>query len=139
MKSENIIIGTFVKKVRILSFLEFLHNKFDVNISKTFVFKVDDNNLEYLVTFSVNKDNDIFPKLHDATVLHVKNGCLFSINALNKYIEQIKDNNYIDNLNYQVNWDELKDTLLITTNKVLKISKLYKITDKCALINNLLP
>ena len=137
MKFENIIIGTFVKKVKILSFLEFLHNRFKININKAFIFTVEDNDKEYLVTFSVNRNNDIFPKLHDATVLHVKNGCLFSINALNKYIEQVKDE-YTDNVDYNVKWDDLKDILLITTNDMLKMPRLNKITDRCDLLDNLL-
>lgn len=137
MKFENIIIGTFVKKTKILSFLEFLHNRFKININKAFIFTVEDNDKEYLVTFSVNRNNNIFPKLHDATVLHVKNGCLFSINALNKYIEQVKDE-YTDNVDYNVEWDDLKDILLITTNDMLKMPRLNKISDRCDLLDNLL-
>lgn len=133
--NNNVIIGTFVKKNRILAFLEFLKYKMHVNIDKTFVFNVEGNDIEYLVTFSSPRNNPYFTQLHDATVLHTKNGCLFSINALNMYIDtlNIKDVSHMD---FEVDWDNLKDTLLITTNGTLKQSKLFKIKDKCLLIND---
>lgn len=136
MKNNNgVIIGTFVKKSKILTFLEFLRNKLGINIDKVYVFNVEYNESEYLVTFSSAKNSPLFTQLHDATVLHTKNGCLFSINALNMYID-IKNDKKIPHQEFKVNWDELKDSLLITTNGVLKISKLFKIEDKCILINN---
>lgn len=133
MNSGGVIIGTFVKKTKILGFLEFLRNKLHINIDKVFVFNVEDNDIEYLVTFSSPRNNPCFAQLHDATVLHIKNGCLFSINALNVYID-MRNINGIPHKDFQVNWDELKNTLLITTNGTLKISKLFKIEDKCKLM-----
>lgn len=134
MSKNGVIIGTFVKKTKILSFLEFLKNKIHVNIHKVFVFKVEDNETEYLVTFSSSKNNPLFSKLHDATVLHIKNGCLFSINALNMYIDSKIGDTVLYHEKYKVDWNSLKDTLLITTNGVLKMAKLFKIKDKCQLI-----
>lgn len=135
MNNSGVIIGTFVKKSKILSFLEFLHNKIHLNIDKVFVFNVQDNDIEYLVTFSSPRNNPYFTQLHDATVLHTKNGCLFSINALNMYIDS-KNVDNIPHKDFKVNWNELKDSLLITTNGSLKLSKLYKIEDKCSLMTN---
>lgn len=133
MGNNSVIIGTFVKKNKILTFLEFLRNKLYINIDKTFVFNVEDNESEYLVTFSAFKNNNYFQHLHDATVLHTKNGCLFSINALNMYIDS-QTSGDVNHCDFKVNWDDLKDTLLITTNGNLKISNLYKIEDKCKLM-----
>lgn len=127
--SNGVIIGTFVKQSKILTFLEFLKNKLNIDISKVFIFQIEGNKTEYLVTFSSSKKGKFLYKLHDATILHTKNGCLFSINALNKYI----DRNNPENLPYnkfEVNWNELKNTLLITTNGQLKISNINKIKDK---------
>ena len=129
MKKNGVIIGIFVKKHKILTFLEFLKNKLKLNIDKVFVFDVENNTVEYLVTFSAPRNNSYYSRLHDATILHTKNGCLFSINALNKYI----DANNPEKLPYDkfdVNWDELKNCLLITTNGHLKVSNLHKVKDK---------
>lgn len=126
MKRNGVIIGTFVKKTRILSFLEFLKNKFNIGLEKTFIFEIEDNTTEYLVTFSSFKNNPYFKVLHDATILHTKNGCLFSINALNKYIESSKQDNSSKN-RVKVDWSLLKNMLMITTNGKLKLNKLIKL------------
>lgn len=129
MSNNGVIIGTFVKQNKILTFLEFLKNKLSLNLDKIFVFTIENNKTEYLVTFSSPRKSVHFHKLHDATILHTKNGCLFSINALNKYIEKNNPEN-LPRDKFEVNWDILKNTLLITTNGHLRISKLTKIKDK---------
>ena len=61
--------------------------------------------------------------------MHVKNGCLFSINALNKLIDSLKTNENPNN-EYLINWDEYKDKLIILTKGELSISNLIKVEDK---------
>lgn len=129
MSNNGVIIGSFVKQNKILSFLEFLKNKLFLNLDKIFVFTMENNKTEYLVTFSSSRKSKYLCKLHDTTILHTKNGCLFSINALNKYIEQ-NNPEKLPHDKFEVNWDILKDTLLITTNGHLKITRLEKIKDK---------
>ena len=51
MSVNGIIIGTFVKKNKILSFLETLKHGFKVNLDKVFIYSIDTNKYEYLVTF----------------------------------------------------------------------------------------
>ena len=132
MSRKGIIIGSFVKKTKILSFLENLKYVFGIDLSKVFVYSIDSNNKEYLVTFkSFNKDK-FANKLFNFTIMHVKNNCLFSINAINKLIEQEynhsgdKENNEIE-----LNWDLYKNKLIILAGGELKINDLTKIEDKC--------
>jgi len=132
MSRKGIIIGSFVKKTKILSFLENLKYVFGVDLSKVFVYSIDSNDKEYLVTFkSFNKDK-FANKLFNSTIMHVKNNCLFSINAINKLIEQEynhsgdKENNEIE-----LNWDLYKNKLIILAGGELKINDLTKIEDKC--------
>ena len=132
MSRKGIIIGSFVKKTKILSFLENLKYVFGIDLSKVFVYSIDSNDKEYLVTFkSFNKDK-FANKLFNSTIMHVKNNCLFSINAINKLIEQEynhsgdKENNEIE-----LNWDLYKNKLIILAGGELKINDLTKIEDKC--------
>lgn len=129
MNKNSLIIGTFVKKNRILSFLETLKSQYRVNIEKTFVYQIDTNQYEYLVTFKTNDKDAFIGKLPNATVMHVKNGCLFSINALNKLIDTLNDGD-IPNSEFVIDWDEYKDKLIIQTNGVLNIANINKIEDK---------
>lgn len=129
MSVNGIIIGTFVKKNKILSFLETLKHEFKVNLDKVFVYSIDTNKYEYLVTFKTYDKERFIKNLSNATVMHVKNGCLFSINALNKLIEKENSDSDKPNNEYLIDWDKYKDKLIIQTNGELSLSNLSKIED----------
>ncbi len=129
MSTNGIIIGTFVKKYKILSFLETLKHGFKVNLDKVFVYSIDTNKFEYLVTFKTYDKERFIKNLSNATVMHVKNGCLFSINALNKLIEKENSDSDKPNNEYLIDWDKYKDKLIIQTNGELSLSNLSKIED----------
>jgi hypothetical protein len=132
MAKNGIIIGTFVKKKKILSFLEDLITNYRIKSDKIFVYNIDTNKFEYLVTFRTFDKEKFIKKLPNASVMHVKNGCLFSINALNKLIDGLKTNESPNN-EYLIDWDEYKDKLIILTGGELSISNLTKIEDKSEL------
>lgn len=129
MSVNGIIIGTFVKKNKILSFLETLKHGFKVNLDKIFIYSIDTNKYEYLVTFKTYNKERFIKNLSNATVMHVKNGCLFSINALNKLIEKENSDSDKPNNEYLIDWDKYKDKLIIQTNGELSLSNLSKIED----------
>lgn len=129
MSVNGIIIGTFVKKNKILSFLETLKYGFKVNLDKVFVYSINTNKYEYLVTFKTYDKERFIKNLNNATVMHVKNGCLFSINALNKLIEKENSDSDKPNNEYLIDWDKYKDKLIIQTNGELSLSNLSKIED----------
>ena len=129
MSVNGIIIGTFVKKNKILSFLETLKHGFKVNLDKVFIYSIDTNKYEYLVTFKTYNKERFIKNLSNATVMHVKNGCLFSINALNKLIEKENSDSDKPNNEYLIDWDKYKDKLIIQTNGKLSLSNLSKIED----------
>jgi hypothetical protein len=106
-----------------------LKSQYKVNIDKTFVYDIDTNQYEYLVTFKTMEKDAFIGKLANATVMHVKNGCLFSINALNKLIETLNDGD-TPNSEFVIDWSGYKDKLIIQTNGVLCISNITKIEDK---------
>ena len=134
MSKNGIIIGTFVKKNKILSFLELLRAKFGIKLDRVFIYEIDTNKFEYLVTFKTFDKDKFIKKISNATVMHVKNGCLFSINALNRLIDQEKGNDEPNN-EYIVDWEKYKDCLIILTGGELSISKLTKIEDKSVFFN----
>jgi hypothetical protein len=134
MSTNGIIIGTFVRKNKILSFLETLRGDYGIKLEKVFVYEIDTNQSEYLVTFKTFDKDRFIKKISNATVMHVKNGCLFSINALNRLIEKEKGDN-VPNNEYLVDWNKYKDNLIILTGGELSISKLSKIEDKSVFFN----
>ena len=129
MSTKGIIIATFVRKNKILSFLERLRNEFKIGLSRVFVYKVDTNTSEYLVTFKAFDRNEYIGKIENATVMHVKNGSLFSINALNKLIDREKDDDEKPNNEFVLDWSKYRDKLIIQVSGELRISNLKKIQD----------
>lgn len=124
------LIGVFVKKNKILAFLEMLKYKYSIGVNRVFIYEIENNSLEYLVTFKATNKELYLKVLRNATVLHVKNGCLFSINALNKLIEI---ENGQASSEYIVDWNLYRNKLLILTNGKLFIEKINKIDDKCSI------
>ena len=129
MNNNSILIGTFVKKYKILGFLEFLKNKLSLNLDRVFVYVIEDNKDEYLVTFRSTRENKSYYRIYDSTIMHVKNGCIFSINALNALIDQEKENDQ-DNKEYQLDWNKYHNKLLVFTNDELQIKDIEKVEDK---------
>jgi hypothetical protein len=129
--NKSVLIGTFVKKEKILTFLEYLKVKLNIDIKKIRIYNVKSNIFEYLVTFKTYNKEKYLSKIRYSTVMHVKNGCLFSINALNKLIE--KENGEI-NKEYQLEWEKYKGMIIIQTNGQLVIEKLNKIEDKSTIL-----
>lgn len=133
MLKKGVIIGTFVNKNKILSFLEELKTKFYVKIDKVFVYNIESNEKEYLVTFKTFDKDRFIKYLQNSTVMHVKNNCIFSINALNKLIEQELTTGDEKPYNeIEVDWNLYKDKLIILTNGILNIANISKIDDKCS-------
>jgi hypothetical protein len=135
MSVNGIIIGTFVKKNKILSFLEVLMMVYKIKLEKVYVYNIDTNKSEYLVTFKTFDKDRFIKNLPNSTVMHVKNGCLFSINALNKLIEKENSNCDTPNNEFLVDWGKYKDKLIILTNGELSISNLTKVEDKSEFFN----
>lgn len=128
MNNKGVLIGTFVSKKQILQFLELLNTKYHISYNKIFVYSIENNHYEYLVTFKALEKEIYLKNIENSTVMHVKNNCLFSINALNRLIQQETGSN---NKDYQLDWNQYKDKLIILTNGNLSIEKLNKVEDKC--------
>lgn len=130
MLNKKHLIGTFVKKHKILSFIEKLKNTSKIKSKDIFLFTIEGNENEYLLTFKTGTINRLINSFYKSTTLHVKNGCLFSINALNKLIEKENNTTINNHKDYVIDWEKYRDNLIIMTGGKLCIYKLNRITDK---------
>ena len=134
LTKKGVIIGSFISKDKVLSFLELLKYKFGVDLSKVYIYTISKNYKEFLVTFKTYNKDKFIKKLHGSTIMHVKNGCLFSINALNRLIEieyNVKEEKPYNEV--EIDWNFYKNKLIVLTNGKLNINDLSKIEDKCSL------
>lgn len=134
-KSKLNIIGVFVKKSEILCFLEKLMKDFNLPMKRIFVYTIERNKNEYLVSIKTYEKEKYVKNLERASILHVKNGCLFSINALNKLIDTLNQDSETPNSEYAIDWGNYKDQLMLIVNGELILSKLEKVDDLSILFN----
>jgi hypothetical protein len=131
---KGVIIGNFISKDKILSFLELLKYKFGIDLNRVYIYTISTNDKEFLVTFKTYNKDKFIKKLYGSTIMHVKNGCLFSINALNRLIEMEYDFKEEKPYNeVEIDWEFYKNKLIVITNGKLNINDLSKIEDKCSL------
>lgn len=135
MSNKGVLIAIFIKKNKILSELESLKNDFNIEYDKINIYSIEDNEEEYLATFK-SYTKEYVSKIPNSSVMHVKNKCIFSINALNKLIDSLNKDSNVPNNEYPVNWDNYKNKLIILTNNQLNIKKLTKIEDKSIFFND---
>lgn len=129
MFKKEVILGNFVKKNKILSYLEHIHNEFNIVYKNLFIYSIENNEEEYFVTFKIESvKRNAFNNIKGGTIFHFKQGCIFSINALNKLIDDI--NPTTDKKSFQINWEEYKNHLIIVIDNNYQIKKIDKIEDK---------
>ena len=125
----NKLFCTFVVKVDLDYFLDKLIDTYSIINDKIYVLDLVENSLEVICTYNLESANINY--IPDNTILvHRKkeSNTLYTINALNALI--VKLNGKSDN-NYQVNWYNYKNQLLLTPQNELKIynTKLNKIVE----------
>ena len=137
MLKKRHLIGTFVNKHKVLSFIEKIKNSTKIDVKNIFIFTIEGNNNEYLLTFKSVNNNRYLNKLYKSTTLHVKNGCLFSINALNELIKEENSGSIQNHKEYLIDWSKFKNKLMIMTSGKLSLYKISKIEDITVFINYL--
>lgn len=125
-ESKRSIVGVYVQKPRILSFIETLRYKYKVKYKNIRIYELERNNKEYLVSIKTYDKDRIAAELR-CSVFHIKHGCLFSINGLNKLIE--KDCGNKKDLDCQINWEDYTDKLIVTQADELSVSTIKKVED----------
>lgn len=128
-----LLIASFVPKTTVNWFLAYLDDKFKIKKENLFIYEIDDNDLEYLITFKIksNKKIDLNFYFSNATIVNIKNGCIFSINGLNRLIESEVDSEQ-GNVNYKnhiINWGQYKDKLILSNKNNLIIKSIKKINN----------
>ena len=129
MFKKEVILANFIKHNNVLSYLEKIHNEYGIAYRSIFVYNIDGNKSEYLVTFKIDANGkDIVNEIDGSTIFHYKNRCLFSINALNKLILSLcKD---IEKTNeYKLDWTKYEDKLITVSGQNISIKNIKKIND----------
>ena len=130
MAEKCILVGSFVRKERILSYLEKVKNTCGVPYERVFVYYIGGNDDEYLVTFKSFHGDRWNKRINRTVVMHVKNGCIFSINGLNSLLRETGSEN-----DGEVDWASYSGKLITANDGKLSINDIKKIEDKCVFLN----
>jgi hypothetical protein len=123
--NRTILLASFIFPERIEWFLNYLKNKFNIEKEKVFCFENLDDESKVIITFRLTIEDgkplnlkNLFP---NAVIIHKKGDALYTINALNKLIEEKYPDSIgnMDNKNVKINWSEYQNKfILINDNKL---------------------
>lgn len=129
--TKTLLIASFAPKTNIDWFIKYLDNKFLIKKENIFIYEISDNEDDYLLTFKLKNNKKIDLKFYfsNATIVNIKNGCIFSINGLNKLIELETncEKGNVDYKNHKIKWNEYIDKLILSSKDKLLIKTIKKI------------
>jgi hypothetical protein len=121
--NKELLLASFIFPERVDWFLEYLKTEF--NINKVFCYKNLDDESKVIMTFRINVNpekplnfKNLFP---NAVIIHKKGNALYTINAINKLIEERYPDSIgnIDKKSITINWSEYQNKfILINQNKL---------------------
>lgn len=132
MDKKFVILGKFINGKNIDKFIDKLETKYNIPQNKVFIFKILDEDDNYLITFRFLLDNKRinFKHLFNGLIhLHKKNNTLYTINSLNKLIEKESDIS-IGNIDYNsfiIDWPNYKNKLILTKDNELVFFNIKRI------------
>jgi hypothetical protein len=122
MKSSQLLC-TFCEKSELDNTIEQIKNTYELVFNSVYVLENIDDANQLILTYNV--DSSVEPKgLIPASTISVHRkkhtNTIYTINAINKLI--INKLGYLDT-SYKLDWDELKNTILVTAYGTVKLVK----------------
>jgi hypothetical protein len=130
---KTLLLASFIFPERVDWFLNYLETKFDIKKDQVFCYKNLDDESKVIMTFRITKEEDkplnlkeLFPS---AILIHKKGNALYTINALNKIIEDLYPESVgnIDNKNIKIDWSEYQDKLILLNSKELTFFNITRV------------
>lgn len=130
---KTILIASFIFPERIDWFINLLETNYNLKKDKIFCYKNLDDNSKLLVTFKLDVTSgkkinlkDSFP---NAVTIHKKGKTFYTINALNKLIdEKLGDSaGNIDHKTVKIDWSEYENKIIMINDKRLSIFSLERV------------
>lgn len=126
---SNKLFCTFTSREELETLIEDIKNNYIVMYDKIFVLECEDQD-EFICTYNVDFNN-VGDFLNNTILVHRKKhtNTLYTINALNQLIREL--NNGILDKNFAVNWNNYRNSVLLTKEHTLQIlkTKLFDIVE----------
>lgn len=130
--NKNILLASFIFKDKTETFLNYLEKSFNIPKDTVFIYDVSDE-YKYMVTFKLTINDktkiDFKKDFYNATLIHKRGTAIYSINALNKLIDSLNEDNIgnIDYKTFKIDWNQYQDKLMLIRNNNLIITPIIRI------------
>lgn len=130
---KTILIASFIFPERIDWFVKYLETNFNITKDKVFCYKNLDDDSKLVVTFKLETNpgvrlnlKDLFP---NAVTIHKKDTTFYTINALNKLIDNLLGDSIgnVDHKTVKINWSEYENKIIMINSKELAIFNIERV------------
>ena len=113
------LLCTFIQKPKLAPTIDIIIQTYTVLYNKIFVLRESSNANDLMCTYNIDASGD-FTIMENTISLHRKKhtNTLYTINALNNLIKLL--NNGVLDTSYQIDWDNYKNTMLVTNDEGLR-------------------
>ena len=131
--NKTILLASFIFPERVEWFLSYLDSKFKLGKDKVFCYKNLDDESKVIMTFKILIPEDkplnlknLFPS---AVPIHKKGNALYTINALNKLIQEKYPESIgnMDNKLVKIDWEEYQNKMILINNDELTIFNISRV------------
>ena len=127
----NKLFLTFSKKEDIEETINTITSRYTILYNKIFILESKDSD-ELICTYNIDPGNlSMTTVLPNTILVHRKkeSNSLYTINALNELIKSLNEG--IVDINYRINWQHYKNTILLTQQGDLKLlrTKIFQIVE----------
>ena len=136
--NDTLLLATFCKARNVRSTIDLITDNFEVVGNKIFVLQDESDRYKKILTYNIVKDNIIFSDVIKNTIsLHRKKevNSLYTLNALNEVVK-IQNNGVVDP-KFSVEWEDYRNTLLVTYKEEDGEQKLRRINTRLISVVNI--
>ena len=136
--SDTLLLATFCKARNVRVTIDLIADSFEVVSSKVFVLQDETDRYKKILTYNIVKDETVFSDVIKNTIsLHRKKevNSLYTLNALNEVVK-IQNNGVLDS-KFSVEWEDYRNTLLVTYKEDDGEQKLRRINTRLISVVNI--
>jgi|TARA_R110000851_G_scaffold106389_7_gene225477 pyoverdine/dityrosine biosynthesis protein Dit1 len=136
--SDTLLLATFCKARNVRVTIDLIADSFEVVSSKVFVLQDESDRYKKILTYNIVKDETVFSDVIKNTIsLHRKKevNSLYTLNALNEVVK-IQNNGVLDS-KFSVEWEDYRNTLLVTYKEDDGEQKLRRINTRLISVVNI--
>lgn len=130
MQQKTLLLASFVKEDWLEGILNKIKKRFGVKRDNVFFFKLEDGG--YLLTYKIRVDMenkiDIKKELPKTIQIHKKGNTIFTINALNRLIEEesgLQGN--VNHKEYVIDWTKYDNKIILLKGDTLEINTIERV------------